>query len=350
MAALDGMVVLDLTRLLPGAAATQALRREGAEVIKIERPGEGDYARTLSPEVFARTNAGKKSVALDLKRDGGRRALMRLARGADVLIESFRPGAMERLGLGYGALAAVNERLVYASLSGYGQTGEDAGMAGHDINYIAMGGLLGLNRCAGNRPAIPGVQIADLAGGAMQAVLKIALALLERTRTGRGAWVDVSMTEGVRGLLEIPVAEYLERGRSKEMLSGRYACYNVYEAKDGRWLAVGALEAKFWSELCTRVGCPELAEVQYDEARQEEAKARLGRVFAARDAEAWFEDLREFDCCVTPVRTVAEVASGMRPDEDGSVPGIGEHTEEVLRAAEYSDGELAEMRAEGAIA
>ncbi len=350
MAALDGILVLDLTRLLPGAAATQALLREGAEVVKIERPGEGDYARTLSPEVFKRTNAGKKSVALDLKREGGRRALIRLTHGADVLIESFRPGAMERLGLGYEALAAENGGLIYASLSGYGQTGEDAGLAGHDINYLAMGGLLGLNAGEGNRPVIPGVQIADLAGGAMRAVSKIALALFERTRTGRGAWLDVAMTEGVRELLEIPVAEWLERGHSKEMLSGRYACYNVYAAKDGRWLAVGALEAKFWRELCVRVGCPELADAQYDDARQADVKALLAKVFSMRDAEAWFEELRGFDCCVTPVRTVAEVAGEMWPGEGGRVPGIGEHTEETLRAAGYSDGELAELRAEGEIA
>jgi len=350
VAALKGIVVLDLTRLLPGAAATQALLREGAEVIKIERPGEGDYARTLSPEVFARTNAGKKSVALDLKREGGRRALIRLTRGADVLIESFRPGAMERLGLGYKALAEGNAGLVYASLSGYGQTGEDAGMAGHDINYIAMGGLLGLNAGEGNRPVIPGVQIADLAGGAMRAAMKIALALLERARTGRGAWVDVAMTEGVRELLEIPLAEWREHGRPKQMLSGRYACYNVYAAKDGRWLAVGALEGKFWKELCVRVGCPELAGVQYDDARQEGAKARLQEAFARRDAEEWFEALRGFDCCVTPVRTVEEVGGEMRPGEEGRVPGIGEHTEETLRAVGYSEGELAELRAEGAIA
>ena len=197
---------------------------------------------------------------------------------------------------------------------------------------------------------IPGVQIADLAGGAMRAVSKIALALFERARTGRGAWLDVAMTEGVRELLEIPVAEWLERGRTKGMLSGRYACYNVYAAKDGRWLAVGALEAKFWRELCVRVGCPELADAQYDDARQADVKARLGEVFSTRDAEAWFEELRGFDCCVTPVRTVGEVVREMRRNEGGRVPGIGEHTDETLRAAGYSEGELAGMRAEGAIA
>src|SRR5271165_5942507 len=174
-----GITVLDLTRLLPGATATAVLAGRGAEVIKIEQPGDGDYARSLVPAVFAATNAGKKSLSINLKDPRGRDLLISLVRSADVLIEGFRPGTMTRLGLGYGQLRDVNARLIYASLTGYGQSGAYAELAGHDVNYLALGGVLDLNL-----PAIPGVQIADLAGGAMQAVIAILFALLERGATG----------------------------------------------------------------------------------------------------------------------------------------------------------------------
>ncbi|MDQ2949511.1 MAG: CoA transferase [Acidobacteriota bacterium] len=332
MKALEGIQVLDLTRLLPGAVATQYLADHGAEVIKIEQPGEGDYARTMNPLVFARTNAGKKSVVLDLKQDAGKQALLQLAARADILVEGFRPGVMARLGLAYNDVSAENERLIYVSLSGYGQSGPYAGLAGHDINYIALGGLLNLNL-----PVIPGVLIADLVGGAMQSVVGILMALQERSKTGKGQHVDVSMLAGVQSLLTLSLATFEQTGRDPvaggERLSGQYACYNIYECQDGRWVAVGALEPKFWNTLCSRLGCEDLIPLQFEADRQAEVKRRLREVFGTRDAEAWFQALRDFDCCVTAVRKISEVAAEITPAArvTAAPPKLGEHTSEVLQ-------------------
>lgn len=346
MKALEGTTVLDLTRLLPGAVATATLAENGAEVIKIEQPGDGDYARQLNPNVFAATNAGKKSAALNLKTERGRELLLRLAERADVLIEGFRPGAMARLGLDYEAVSARNPRLVYASLTGYGQTGPYSGLAGHDINYLALGGVLGLNL-----PVIPGVQIADLAAGAMQAVIGILLALLERGKTGRGRHVDISMLAGVEALLTVPLGSYRSTGREpragNEVLSGRYACYNVYQAADGRWLAVGALEPKFWAELCRRLGCDELIPLQFAAGEQRaQIKARIAAIFATRTAQEWFDRLRDSDCCVTPVRTVGEVAAELAAPA-AAPPELGQHTRVILSACGVSEEELQSLAAEG---
>ena len=347
MTDLCGLVVLDLTRLLPGAVATQQLADWGAEVIKIEQPGSGDYARVLNPPVFARTNRGKKSVALDLKQQRGRELLLAMARSADVLIEGNRPGVMARLGLGYEELKRANPRLIYVSLTGYGQEGEFAGLAGHDVNYVALGGVLALNL-----PVIPGVQIADLVGGSMQAVMGILLALVAREKTGEGRFVDVSMYAGVKSLLTIPLAAWRDAGREPvaggETLSGRFACYSVYQAGDGRWLAVGALEQKFWAELCGRLGCGDLIARQFEEP-QDEVKARVAGIFRKKTAAEWFEELRDSDCCVTLVRKVSEVAAEI-PEPSGQVPKLGEHTEEILSAAGVAAGELTELRRQGAIA
>ena len=326
MKALAGITVLDLTRLLPGGTATQFLADHGAEVIKIEQPGAGDYARTMNPAVFARTNSGKKSVVLDLKPESGKNALRRLVRAADVLIEGFRPGVMARLQLAYDDLAAINPRLIYVSLTGYGQSGPNAGLAGHDINYIAMAGLLSTNL-----PVIPAVQLADLVGGAMQVQLRVLLALQERTHTGKGQYVDVSMTDGVRTLMVVP----------GDRLTGRYACYNVYACADETAVAVGALEPKFWAELCGRLGCQELIQHQFDDTRQPELKQRLADIFRQRTAREWFDLLRDWDCCVTPVRSVAEVASEV---DALPPPGLGAHTREILKAAGLSDVELDELQ------
>jgi crotonobetainyl-CoA:carnitine CoA-transferase CaiB-like acyl-CoA transferase len=329
--ALAGITVLDLTRLLPGAVATQYLLDHGAEVIKIEQPGTGDYARQMNPPLFARTNAGKKSVVLDLKDPESRHSLIAVAASADILVEGFRPGVMARLGLAYADLQPTCERLIYVSLTGYGQEGSYASLAGHDINYIAMGGLLGLNL-----PIIPGVQIADLVGGSLQTVIDILMALQLRAATGRGRYLDVSMTAGVASLLTIPLAQYMDTGREpqagNELLSGRYACYNLYEARDGRWLAVGALEPKFWTELCVRLGVDHLATPQFDEKRQTELKATLAGIFRTQDAATWFTALRDSNCCVTPVRTVGEVAPELHKNALRPAPALGQHTREILKA------------------
>jgi len=336
---LTGTLVLDLTRLLPGAVATQQLADWGAEVIKIEEPRVGDYARNMNPAVFAYTNSGKKSVCIDLKHARGRELLLSLARDGDVLIEGNRPGVMERLGLGYADLRSVNKGLIYVSLTGYGQEGPYAQLAGHDVNYMALGGVLHLNL-----PVIPGVQIADLVGGSMQAVTGILLALVARNQSGEGRHVDVSMYGGVKSLLTVPLVAWHTTGREpetgKEVLSGRYACYNLYRAADGRWLAVGALEPKFWAELCLRLGCEDLIARQF-EADQESIKQRIAAVFAGKAAVDWFEELRDNDCCVTLVRTVSEVAPEL-PQRTVAAPLLGEHTREILsrnglRAAEMDE-------------
>jgi len=361
MRPLDGLVVLDLTRLLPGAAATMQLANFGAEVVKIEEPERGDYGRWIPPyldgegAVFHMVNRGKKSVALDLKNGSGRAAFLKLVRTADVVVESFRPGTMQRLGLGYETLRASNERLIYVSITGYGQDGPWAAMAGHDINYLALGGALEGNGARGGPPAIPGIQIADLAGGAMQAVTGVLLALAARAQTGRGQAVDVSMVDGVASLLPVALGLHAATGdlpaRGDSVLTGRYACYRVYESADGRCIAVGALEAKFWQALCRALGCEQFIADQFAEgARREETIAELARIFLTRTAEEWFERLRPADVCVTPVRNVAEVAEHFglgRGDSvvsprlsdtpgrlGGAPPRLGQHTREVLRCGE----------------
>lgn len=345
-----GIAILDLTRLLPGAAATALLAERGAEVIKIEQPGGGDYARSLIPAVFAATNAGKKSVSINLKDPRGRDLLISLVRNADVLIEGFRPGTMKRLGLGYDELREVNPRLIYASLTGYGQSGAYADLAGHDVNYLALGGVLDLSL-----PVIPGVQIADLAGGAMQTVIAILFALLERGATGEGRYLDVSMLAGVESLLTIPLAAYRTTGRtpraSEEILSGRYACYTLYEASDGRWLAVGALEPKFWEALCGQLECDDLIPLQFcEDERREAIKNRVASIFRTRTASEWFDALRGYDCCVTPVLNVAEVAARMpQPDPTRRPPRLGEHTRPILDSMGVGAAELDALEAAGVI-
>jgi len=330
MRPLDGLAVLDLTRLLPGAAATMQLANFGAEVVKIEEPGRGDYARWMPPyldgqgAVFRMVNRGKKSVALDLKSDSGRAAFLKMAETADVVVESFRPGTMQRLGLSYETLRALNPRLIYVSITGYGQDGPWASLAGHDINYQALGGALDLNGARGGPPAIPGVQLADLAGGAMHAVVGVLLALAARAKTGRGQTVDVSMLDGVAWLLPVALGFHAATGelpaRGDGLLTGRYACYRVYEAADGRWIAVGALEPKFWQALCRALDCEHFIPDQFaDGQRREEIVAELARIFRQRTAEDWFERLRPADVCVTPVRNVAEVAAHFGLDRGDSV-------------------------------
>ena len=297
MSALAGITVLDLTRLLPGTAAAKRLAEAGAEILKVEQPGFADPTRSML--------RGIESIALDLKSEADRDTLRDLAKRADALLESFRPGVMDRLGLGYDALAALNPRLIYCSITGYGQTGPYRDVAGHDINYIAMAGLLDLTGTADGPPVIPGTQIADLAGGAMQAVIGILLALEERRGTGRGRRVDVSMTDGVKELMPLATP-----GRGTGMLTGGLACYNVYRAADGRHVSVGALEPKFWANLCAALGCEDLIGDQYAPAdRQGEMKRVLSACFARRTATDWWEALGRQDCCVTPVLSVGETLS-----------------------------------------
>jgi crotonobetainyl-CoA:carnitine CoA-transferase CaiB-like acyl-CoA transferase len=307
-------------------------------VIKIEQPGAGDYARSLFSDgespVFEATNRGKKSIVLDLKSDDGRAAFLALVETADVLIESFRPGVMARLGFSYEQLRARNPRLVFVAITGYGQSGPYRDLAGHDINYLAMAGVLDLIGIKGGPPCVPGVQVADIAGGSMQAVMGVLMALVARSRTSEGQFVDVSMTGGSAALLAVPLAQYRANGRPLSrgdgILGGGHACYNVYCCRDSRWVAVGALEPKFWANLCRALGCDDLIADQFaSEQRQTEMKQRVQSIFLERDASEWFELLGNKDCCLTPVRSINEVEA--HPTSETRAPRLGEHTDEILK-------------------
>ena len=357
MRPLDGITVLDLSRLLPGGAATLLLANFGAEVIKIEEPGAGDYGRSMPPfldgegAVFHLVNRGKKSVVLDLKNPREKEAFLRLVPRADVLVESFRPGVMARLGLDYETLRRLNERLIYVAITGYGQDGADSAIAGHDINYLAQGGVLDITGAEGGPPVIPGVQIADLAGGAMQAVIGVLLALTARARTGQGQRVDCSMLAGAAWLLPVPLAFYQATGalpeRGTGVLTGRYACYHLYRCADGRWISVGALEPKFWAALCRGLGCEQFVADQFAEGdRRMDIIATLTRIFETRAAGEWVERLRPYDACVAPVKNVGEIMRdlGLGKGESviipnlsatpgrlgGTPPRLGEHTGQTL--------------------
>ena len=307
---LAGLTVLDLSTVGPGSRCTSLLADLGADVLKVMRPkGRGG----IEPAWFSYgAGRGTRIVRLDLKHDEGRGDFLELAKTADVIVESYRPGVADRLGIGYDDVRAVNPRVVYAALTGYGQDGPYAQWAGHDINYLAVGGFLATQgRDAQGQPAIPGATVADSAGGGMQAVIAILAALLKRTQTGDGQFLDVSATEGVLSLMSLHLDEYLATGTEptagSALLTGRYACYGVYTAGDGGWLAVGAIEAQFFVNLCRALDCEEWAAHQYDDQRQDEIRAALTAAFSKRTRDEWVGDLAAADTCVTPVLSVAEV-------------------------------------------
>jgi crotonobetainyl-CoA:carnitine CoA-transferase CaiB-like acyl-CoA transferase len=297
-APLHGLRILDLTRLLPGPLATQHLADHGAEVIKLEDTGAGDYARTMgamggdTSYLFQVVNRNKKSLRLDLKHPDGKALFLRLVAGADAVVEGFRPGVMDKLGLGYEALAAINPRLVYCSITGYGQIGPYALRAGHDLNYIGYAGILDQIGTAGGAPAIPNLQIGDLLGGTMTAVMGMLMALIDARGSGRGRHVDVSMTDAALAHAIFPLVEVLAHGgvrpRGDDLVTGGVPCYGVYETADARHMAVGSLEEKFWSLTCDTLGRPDLKPFHLatgeDGAR---ARAEVAAVFRLlRDAGA----------------------------------------------------------------
>lgn len=310
-APLDGISVLDHSTVGPGSRCTAILRDLGARVVKV---GAHRAAGRIDPPFFAYGGGrGMRRIRLDLRAPEGRDAFLRLAAMADVIVESFRPGVADRLGIGYDAVRKASERVVYCAITGYGQDGPDAGRAGHDLNYLAAAGFLA---CQGARadggPAIPGATVADSAGGGMGAAISILAALVRRAATGEGAFLDVSTTEGVLALMSLHVEEHLATGADPApgttLLLGKYACYDCYRARDGRWLAVGAIEAVFFANLCRALGRDDLVVLQYDDARQEEVRAALRFAFAERDRDEWVALLADADTCVSPVLSIAEVA------------------------------------------
>jgi alpha-methylacyl-CoA racemase len=379
-APLDGLRVLDLTRYLPGPYCTMLLGDLGADVVKIEEPPFGDPTRVLGPAVpggddsavHAALNRNKRSILVDLRREEGVALLRRLARDADVLVEAFRPGVLERRGLGSSALCEENPRLVYCSLSGYGRTGPRAGRAGHDVDYLAGSGFLGTNRDREGRPVLPLANVADMTG-ALVAVIGVLSALQARQRSGRGQVVDTSLLESALSLLTVPAARALSGGSELRELAGEHACYNVYACRDGRHLAVGALEPKFWEILCERLGLPERSQRQWESGRgREDQIAAVASAFSELDREEWLARFSEQDACVEPVLGLEEAlaeadSSGLlwsNPDDAfgprtlspplrlsrtplswrRSAPTPGQHTDEVLRELGCSDQDLSRMR------
>ncbi|MGH2729439.1 MAG: CaiB/BaiF CoA transferase family protein [Actinomycetota bacterium] len=384
--------VLDLTRLLPGGYATLLMADMGADVVKIEEPGKGDYIRWTPPIVgefssaHIALNRNKRSVSLNLKSERGRELFLNLAERFDVVIESFRPGVMDRLGVGWDVLKERNPRLIYAAITGYGQEGPRSQAAGHDVNYIGYAGALSIIGEEGRRPVIPGVQMGDLAGGGMAAAIAILAALHKRSATGRGSFCDVSMMDGVVSWLSIHAAEFVATGRLPERermhLSGAYPCYRVYPAYDG-WISVGALEPQFWAELCNAIERPDLLDDAFAMgARRDEVIGELEALFGTRTRAQWMEVFNGKDVCVGPVNDFAEAfadtqvrSRAMIVDEavagvgewshvgnpfkfDDAAPGslvrripptLGEHTNEVLSEIGISEADITELRSAGTV-
>jgi crotonobetainyl-CoA:carnitine CoA-transferase CaiB-like acyl-CoA transferase len=377
--ALNGIRVLDLSRLLPGPFLTMVLADMGADVIKVEDPRVGDYLRAFPPAKggvagrFLAVNRGKRSIALDLKAPAHRDAFLKMVEKADVVVESFRPGVIDKLGIGYATLAARNPKIVVCSISGYGQTGPYVHRAGHDLDYIALAGVLAMGGgVAGGAPAMPGVQIADLAGGALWSATAICAALVGTHRTGRGRHLDISMCEGSLALLAAELGnwdcgEHPTRGR--ETLNGALACYSIYKAKDDRYLAVGALEPKFWIALNQALGrTPNVAELVGKPAEQAKVKAELAAIFETKTAAEWHAHLAAHDCCVEIALEVDELADhplhkarevfftvdggeGIgplrqirtpvgTPKNPRPPPKLGQHQREVLGEYGFSDAEI----------
>ncbi|MGI8633188.1 MAG: CaiB/BaiF CoA transferase family protein [Solirubrobacterales bacterium] len=393
---LADLQILDLSRLLPGGFCSLLLADLGADVIKVEDTGAGDYVRWAPPyyggdehtdlgtrsALYLALNRNKRSIRIDLKHERGRETLLRLAEHADVVLESFRPGVMDRLGVGFEALRERNPALVYCAITGYGQTGSHAARAGHDMNYLALNGMLGQTGAPGGPPVQPAGQIADLGGGASMAAIGILAAVHSARASGRGQMVDISMTDGSLSWLAMVAGRHLAEGsspaRGHQELSGGLACYAVYQAADG-FVACGALEPKFWQVLCRGVDREDLIEHQYAPPGSEGREA-VAALFAERTRGEWrvFNDTH--DCCIEPVLDLDEALGSQLVAEREMVveldqpqlgpvrqlgtpirlsetpgglhrpaPALGEHTAEILAQAGMGDEQIAELTEAGAV-
>jgi crotonobetainyl-CoA:carnitine CoA-transferase CaiB-like acyl-CoA transferase len=393
VSALEGVKVLDLTRLLPGGFCSLLLADFGADVLKVEDTGMGDYVRWAPPyhegaddsaksALFLSLNRNKRSIRINLKEERGREVFLRLVKEYDVVLESFRPGVMDRLGVGYERLREENPRVVYCAITGYGQDGPYRDRSGHDMNYLGLVGLLGLTGEKGGPPIQSAGQIADLGGGALMAAFGVLAALHERERSGEGQLVDVSMADGALSWLAMVAGRYFADGevprRGELDLAGKFVCYRPYACKDG-WVTLGALEPKFFQAWCRGVGRDDLVEKQF-EPPGSEAHAEIERVFLERTRAEWSEFASQYDCCLEPVLELDEALDSelvraremvVELDQPGTAgvrqlgvpvkmsrtpgglrapgPALGEHTREVLAAAGYADAEIAALEEAGAV-
>ncbi len=388
MKALEKLRVIDLSRHAPGPFCTMLLADFGADVVVVEQPsgtgrrveeelGVGERARVFNP-----VGRNKRSISLNLKSPAARDACLRLMSEADIVVEGFRPGVAKRLGVDYESARERNPGVIYCSVSGYGQTGPYAGLVGHDLNYISLGGALGMTGWPGQPPAIPVNIIGDFAAGGLYAAFAVLAAVEARRATGHGQYIDMAMSDGVMSLANLAVCDYLTSGEPPRpgsyFLNGSLPCYNVYETADGKWLSIGCMEPWFWARLCTRLGCEQFAEEQFNEEKFPEIFAFLRARFMERTRDEWFADLRQEEICVTPVYALDEAVAdphmqaremlvelehpefgpvqqvGIAPkfsQTPGSVRTLpcrsGAHTEEVLREANFSNAEIEELTSEG---
>jgi crotonobetainyl-CoA:carnitine CoA-transferase CaiB-like acyl-CoA transferase len=388
MMALDDIRVLDLSRLAPGPFCSMLLADLGADVLLIEPPADSKAGQGPAigrgMEAYNALGRSKRSIILNLRDDEARAVFYKLAEQADVVLEGFRPGVVQRLGVDYETLRAKNPRLVYCSLSGYGQTGPYAGLVGHDINYISVGGALGMIGWPDTPPAIPMNIIADFAGGGLHAAYGILAALHARDRTGRGQEVDIAMSDGVLYLLATAVSGYYATGRSPErgatVLNGSVAHYNVYQCQDGGWISLGSLEAHFWANLCRALGREDFIPHQYDATKRDEIFAHFRQRFLTKTRDEWFAILQQTDICAAPVYSIEEalrdphnLARGMVVEvehpEAGKVkqvgigtklsetpgavrsaaPAPGQHTDDVLASLGYGADGIRALRERGAV-
>lgn len=384
---LSGVRVLDLTRLLPGGFATAMLADLGAEVVKVEQPGKGDYMRWDDPKIGSESahnwtnDRNKHSVALNLKDPRGVEALKAMAEHADIIFEGFRPGVVDRLGVGYETIKKINPKIVYCSLTGYGQDGPLSRDPGHDLNYAARAGITSITGPADGVPTLPGVQIADLGGGALMSVAGILAALYRAATTGEGDYVDIAMADGAFAWTSIWMGDHFATGEipeaGKMMLNGESPCYQVYECADGKFLTVAAVEDHFFAELCEVIGRPELARTQF-----ETAEIPMWRqVFLEKTRDQWLELFSGHDVCVGPVNDFEEAANDpqlihremvveLEHETAGSFrqigspiklkehpaeirtpsPRLGQHTVQYLEEAGFELEEIRELMADGVAA
>ncbi len=375
--ALSGLTILDLSRLLPGPFCSMILADHGARVIAIE-----DKRYAAEAGINASVLRNKEHITLNLKSDAGRQIFLKMAQKADIIIEGFRPGVTRRLGVDYDSINKINPEIIYCSISGYGQTGPYRDTAGHDVNYLSVAGVLDLIGDKNGPPAIPGIQIADLAGGGMYGVIGILMALHARHRTGKGQYIDISMTDGAMSLLSLVLSIKQFTGqpvkRSDSILSHRYACYNTYETADNRYLSLGAVENRFWKNICEYFQKPEYITAQYDDGRRLEIIAFMRAKFKEKTLDEWCSALDGLDFCWGPVRNLDEALEDPLFKEremvvelddpqgkavkflgspvklsrtPGSVrtlpPAYGENTAAVLKEFGYSDAQIKEFAAQG---